>query len=129
MPGSIRTVPSPAGAGASLLAAVALLVGACSGVTPSSVPTLPPSGAASACLDAPTMAILNQLKAAGADVPSIIAANKDALIAGLNQLQPTDSAVVAWRDALVAAIRSGDAQAVAAQVAVFAKGQVTIPPC
>ena len=87
------------------------------------------SGAASACLDAPTIAILDQLKADGADIPSLLAANKDKLIAGLNQFQPTDSAVVAWRDALVAAIRSGNADVVAAQVAILANGQVSIPAC
>jgi hypothetical protein len=129
MPASTRSVPTRAGAGATLLAALALALGACSGVTASSVPTPPPGGAAGACLDAPTMAILDQLKADGADVPTILAANKDALIAGLNQLQPTDSAVVAWRDALVAAIRSDNADIVAAQVALLANGQVTIPAC
>jgi hypothetical protein len=125
-----------AGAAAALFIALALGLGACSGATasnlpttPGGVPTLPPGGAGSACLDAPTIAILDQLKASGADVPSLLAANKDKLISGLNQFQPTDSAVVVWRDALVAAIRAGDADTVAAQVKILANGQVTIPPC
>jgi hypothetical protein len=133
---SLRPTRTRAGAAAALLAALALGLGACSGTSasnlptiPGGVPTLPPGGAGSACLDAPTIAILDQLKASGADVPSLLAANKDKLIAGLNQFQPTDSAVVTWRDALVAAIRAGDADAVAAQVAILANGQVTIPPC
>lgn len=137
MPASVPSTRTRAGAGAVLLACLALALGACNGVSASNVPTLPainvptlpPGGAGSACLDAPTLAILDQLKATGADTPTILAANKDALIAGLNKLQPTDSAVVAWRDALVAAIRSDNAQAVAAQVALLANGQVTIPPC
>ena len=131
---SIRSTRTRAGAAIVAFAALALSLGACSGAGASAlpsvnVPTLPPSGAAGACLDTQTMAILDQLKATGADTPAILAANKDKLIAGLNQLQPTDSAVVAWRDALVAAIRSDNAQTVAAQVALLANGQVTIPPC
>jgi hypothetical protein len=135
MHSSIGSTRTRAGAGLALLTALVLGLGACSGTTASNLPTLPsvevptvPAGG-SACLDADTMAIIDQLKATGADVPSILAANKDKLIAGLNQLQPTDSAVVAWRDALVAAIRSDDAKVVAVQVALLSNGQVTIPPC
>jgi hypothetical protein len=90
---------------------------------------VPPSGAAGACLDAPTLAIVNQLNASGADVPGILAANKDALVTGLNKLQSSDPAVLAWRTALVAAIQAGKADDVATQVALVANGQVTIPPC
>jgi hypothetical protein len=129
MPATIRSSRTRAGTGVALLAAFALSLGACSGVSSSAVPTVPPGGAASACLDAPTLAILDQLKADGADVPTILAANKDALIAGLNQFQPTDSTVVTWRDALVAGIRSDNADVVAAQVALLASSKVTIPAC
>jgi hypothetical protein len=138
MHASARSTRPHAGAGAPvLLASLALALAACSGASASNVPTLPgvnvptlpPSGAGGACLDAATMTILDQLKATGADTPTILAANKDALIAGLNQFQPTDSAVVTWRDTLVAAIRSDDAQKVATQIAMIANGQVTIPPC
>jgi hypothetical protein len=137
MHASVRSTPTRAGTAVVLLAAVAMALGACTGVSASNVPTLPavnvptmpPSGAGSACLDTATMTILDQLKATGANTSVILAANKDALIAGLNQFQPTDSAVVTWRDTLVAAIRSDDAQKVATQIAMVANGQVTIPPC
>ena len=130
-----ETTPSKrrrAGAGAVLL--ISLALAACSGVGASSLPsinapTLPPGGASSACLDAPTMAILDQLKATGADTPTILAANKDELVTGLGKLQSSDPAVIAWRDALVTAIQAGKADDVAAQVALVSSGQVTIPPC
>jgi hypothetical protein len=120
--------------GAGVLASLALALGACTGASnaptlPAGAPTVPPSGLASACLDAQTMAILDQLKATGADTPAILAANKDKLVSGLNAMQATDPAVVTWRDSLVAAINSNDAQAVATQVAVLSSGQVTIPAC
>ena len=131
-----RATSTRAGAATALVAALALGLGACSGVSASSIPTLPgtlptvpPSGAAGACLDAPTLAIINQLKASGADVPGILAANKDALVTGLGKVQSSDPAVLAWRTALVAAIQAGKADDVAAQVALLANGQVTIPPC
>lgn len=133
---SPRTPRTRVGTGLTILASLAFVLGACSGTgaslvptIPAGAPTLPPSGLASACLDASTMSILDQLKATGADTPTILAANKDKLISGLNAMQPTDPAVVTWRDALVAAIHSNDAQAVAAQVALLSSGQVTIPPC
>jgi ABC-type phosphate/phosphonate transport system substrate-binding protein len=137
MDASIGSTRPRVGLRLALLAALAMGLGACSGTMASNLPTLPsvelptlpPGGAGSACLDQQTLAILDQLKATGADVPALLAANKDKLIAGLNQLQPTDSAVVTWRDALVAAIRSDNAQVVATQVALLANGQVSIPAC
>ena len=133
---TIRSAQGRAGAQVALLLSLAAILGACTGASassiptiPGNVPTVPPSGLSSACLDAPTMAIVDQLKATGADTPTILAANKDKLIAGLNQMQPTDSVVVAWRDALVAAIRSDDAATVAAQIALLSNGQVTVPRC
>ena len=135
----IRSTIIRAVAGVALASALAVSLGACAGVSSSNLPTVgnlptvPPSGAAGACLDAPTMAILDQLKASGADVPSILAANKDALVTGLGKLQSSDPAVTAWRDAFVAAVQAGKADDVAAQVALFSNGQVTgqlaIPPC
>jgi len=133
MPASNHSARMRAGAGATLLVAIALTVGACAGAGASSLPTLgnvptvPASG--SACLDAATLAILDQLKATGADVPALLAANKDKLASGLNQFQPTDPAVKTWRDTLVAAIGSNDAALVATQVAMVSSGQVTLPPC
>lgn len=135
MQNSPRSSRTPLGAGAALLASVAFAFAACTGAGASIVPTLPagaptlPSDLGSACLDADTMAILDQLKATGADVPTILAANKDKLVASLSAMQPSDPATITWRDALVAAINSGDAQAVAAQVALVSNGQVTIPAC
>ena len=133
---SVRSNRARLGAGAALVSSFLFLLGACSGPAASAlptieggVPTVPPSGLAGACLDTDTMAIIDQLKATGADVPTILAANKDKLTTSLNGMQSTDAAVVAWRDALVAAINSNDAQAVAAQVALLSNGQVTIPPC
>jgi hypothetical protein len=127
----VRTV-----APAALFAMLLLTLAGCSGAgasslptIPAGVPTVPPSGLASACLDPATMAIVDQLKATGADVPTILAANKEKLVAGLNRLQPSDPAVVTWRDALVTAVGSNDTQAVAAQIALLSSGQVTIPPC
>ena len=133
---AIRSSIRRAGAGLVLAGVLATALGACAGVTASNIPTLPgnlptvpPSGVAGACLDAQTMSVLDQLKASGADVPGIVAANKDKLVSGLGQLQSSNPAVVAWRDALVAAIQAGKAADVATQVALLANGQVTIPPC
>jgi hypothetical protein len=133
MPEFRKSAGVRAGTGATLLVAIALAVGACAGAGASSlptignIPTVPASG--SACLDAATLSIIDQLKASGADVPTILAANKDKLTSGLNQFQPTDPAVKSWRDTLVAAIGSNDAALVATQVAIVSSGQVTIPPC
>jgi hypothetical protein len=133
---SQRSRTAPLGRAAALLASLAFAVGACTGAGATSVPTLPvgvptvpPSGIASACLDAATMAIFDKFKATGADAPALLAANKDALIASLSAMQPTDPAMVTWRDTLVAAINSGDAQTVAAQIALASNGQVAIPAC
>jgi len=136
MPESPRSRNLPLGRGAALLASLAFALGACTGAGASSVPTLPagvptvpPSGLASACLDAHTMAIFEQFKATGADAPALLAANKDKLLASLSAMQPTDPAMVTWRDTLVAAINSGDPQTVAAQIALASNGQVAIPAC
>lgn len=119
-------------------AAFALSVAACGGGTlPSAVPsidipTFPPDDMASgtaACVDAPTMTIIDQLRATGADVPSLLETNKDALIAGLGNLESSDPATTAWRDALVGALESGDMDAAAAEVAKLANDEVTITPC
>jgi hypothetical protein len=118
--------------------ALALALGACSGTTvptlpPSlGIPTMPPDDFASgtaACIDAPTMAVIDQLRATGADVPALLAQHKDALILGLEGLQSSDPATTAWRDALVGALESGDADAAAAEVARLANGEVTLTPC
>jgi hypothetical protein len=97
------------------------------------IPTMPPddmaSALAGACVDAATMAIIDQLRAPGADVPALLAANKDALVSGLGDLQSADPAVREWRDALVSALAADDMTAAAAQVAVLASNQVALTPC
>ena len=121
---------------------LALSLAACAGGTTASsvpgdlssmaIPTFPPDDMASgtgACVDAPTMAIIDQLRATGADVPAILAANKDALVSGLGDLESADPAVVEWRDALLSALTSGDMTAAAAQVALVASNQVALTPC
>ena len=118
--------------------ALVVAVAACGGAAlPTSVPsidipTLPPDVMASgeaACVDAPTMAIIDQLQAAGADVPSLLAANKDALIAGLSDLDSSDPNTTAWRDSLVGALRSGDFDAAADEIARLSNDEVTLTPC
>jgi len=96
------------------------------------IPTFPPddlSSAAAACIDPPTMAIIDQLRAPGADVQAILTQNEDALVAGLGDLDSADPATTEWRDALLSALESGDMTAAAAQVAVLVAGELTITPC
>ena len=119
----------------SFLGASVLALAACGGTVPTSipsinVPTLPPvaSGAA-ACVDAPTMAVIDQLRSTGADLPALLAANKDALIAGLGSLESSDADTLAWRDALVDALESGDMDAAATEIAKLADDEVAITRC
>jgi hypothetical protein len=96
------------------------------------IPTMPPDDLASgtaACVDAPTMAIIDQLRAPGADVPSLLAANKDALESGLADLESADPAVNEWRDALLSALSGDDMTAAATQIALLAANQVQLTPC
>ena len=126
----------------SFLGAPVLALAACGGPMPTSipsitvpsitVPTLPPDGLASgtaACVDAPTMAIIDQLRATGADLPTLLAANKDALIAGLGELESSDPAATSWRDALVDALESDDMAAAAAEIAKLADDEIAITTC
>lgn len=104
------------------------------GGTPSDdfIPTFPPddlvSGTA-ACIDAPTMAIIDQLRAPDADVEAILIANGDALTDGLDDLESADPRTVEWRDALLSALAANDMTAAAAQVAVLVADDLTITPC
>lgn len=96
------------------------------------IPTFPPDDMASgtaACVDAPTMAIIDQLRAPGADVPALLAANEAALESGLADLESADPAVTEWRDALLSALAADDMTAAAAQVALVAANQVALTPC
>ena len=127
-----RTLRSLAVAAAATLALAFVLV-ACGGTMPTSVPsvsipTLSADGTA-ACVDAPTMAVLDQLRATGADAPTLLEANDDVLIAGLGNLKSTDATVTAWRDALVEALEAGDFDAAADEIARLANGEVTIRSC
>jgi len=122
-----------------LAVAAALGLGACQSGTnavpalPSiAIPTFPPDDMASgpnACIDAATMAVIDQLRATGANVPALLTANKPALIAGLGRLQSGDPNTTAWRDALVGALQLGNMDAAATEVAKLASGSVTITPC
>jgi hypothetical protein len=118
-------------------AALAFALAACGGTLPTGVPsidipTFPPDDMASgtaACIDAPTMEIIDELRATGADMPAILAENKDDLIAGLSDLESSDPNTTAWRDSLVDALESDDMNAAAVQIARLANDEVTITPC
>jgi len=75
------------------------------------------------------MAIIDQLREPGADVRTILATNKDALIEGLADLESADRKTTDWRDALLTALSDGDMAGAAAQVAVLVAGDLTITPC
>lgn len=122
-----------------LLAASALGLGGCAAAA-SAIPSvevpsnvLPTAnGSASpvaACVDPATMAVITQLKAPGADITSLLTTNKDALITGLNTLQPADAATTAWRDALVKALQDGDMATASAKIGELTSGGVTLSAC
>lgn len=119
-----------------LVAAAALTLGACNASVIATVPpsisgTVPPVIASQlpACVDAPTLAIIDQIGAAGADVPALLSANKDALIAGLGNLQSSDPVTTTWRDDLVAALQSGNVDLAALQVAKLTNDEVNLTAC
>jgi hypothetical protein len=123
-------------AGAAATLGLALALAACGGTLPTSVPSInvpsvPPDlmSAVPSCVDAPTMALIDQLKAAGADVPTLLEANDEALIAGLTNLESTDPTVTAWRNDLVDALEAGDFDAAADEIARLASNEVTIAAC
>ena len=119
-------------------AALALALAACGGgALPSSIPTdliptFPPDDMASgtaACIDQPTMAVINQLRSAGTNLPELLAENTDILVSGLRELESNDPNTTAWRDALVDALEGGDMDAAADEIARLANDEVTITPC
>ena len=75
------------------------------------------------------MAVIDQLRATGADLPALLAANKDALIAGLGDLESSDPDTIAWRDALVDALESDDMAAAAVEISKLADDEVSITRC
>lgn len=120
------------------VAALTVALAACGGGSlPTSIPsidipTFPPDDMASgtaACIDPPTMAVIDQLRAPGADAPTLLASNRDALVTGLSGLESSDPSTTAWRDALVEALESGDIDAAADEIARLANDEVTITPC
>ena len=116
-----------------------LALGACGGAG-ASVPTVPPSlvpqvtigagmSGGTACVDAATLAVFDQLKASGADVQAILTANKDVLLAGVQTMQVTDPTTTTWKNDLVAALQAGDFTKAADLVAEVASGGITITTC
>ena len=122
-------------------AGLALSMAACSGAgsatnipgnLASAIPTMFPDDLASgtaACINTATMAIIDQLRAPGADVPTLLAANKDKLISGLSGLESSDAKVTEWRDKLLQSLTDGDMNTAAAQIAILAANQVQLTPC
>ena len=101
-------------------------------ITNATLPPLPlPTGGSplAGCVDGATYAVIQQLKTPGADVTAILTSNKTVLLAGLQQLHPADAATTTWRDALVAALNSGDMTAAATQVALLTSSQVSLTSC
>jgi len=99
-------------------------------ITNATIPPLPTGGSPlAACVDSATYAVIQQLKAPGADVAGILTANKTVLATGLQQMHPADAATSAWRDALVAALNSGDMAGAATQVALLTNSQVGLTSC
>jgi hypothetical protein len=82
-----------------------------------------------ACVNPAMMAMISQLKAPGADMAGLLAANKDMLAAGLATLQPADPATIAWRDAMVKALKDGDMTTAQARMADLAGGGVSLTAC
>jgi hypothetical protein len=81
------------------------------------------------CVDAATAGILSQLAAPGADVPTLLAQNKDALAQGLAQFKPSDQATQIWVSNLEFALKAGDMTTAAQQVQALTSGQVAISSC
>jgi hypothetical protein len=96
---------------------------------PSGVPGLGTNSAGTACLDASTMTIITALQAPGANIQSVLAQNKDALISGLQAFQPADATTKTWRDALVSALQSGDLAAAEAKVKEITTAGITLVKC
>jgi hypothetical protein len=87
------------------------------------------SGGVAACVDPATAAILSQLAAPGADVPTLLEQNKDALAQGLANFKPGDQATQIWKDNLEFALKAGDMTSAAQQIQSLTSGQVAISSC
>ena len=122
-----------------IAALAALALAACGGAG-SSIPTVPPSlvpqvtigagmSGATACVDAATLAVFDQLKASGADVQAILTANKDVLLKGVQSMQVTDPTTTTWKNDLVAALQAGDFAKATTLIAEVSSGGITITSC
>ena len=125
-----------------LAAAAAIGIGACNSATTPTIPALPTLGiptqfpddlasGTGACIDAPTMAIIDQLRAtaSGTDIRALLQQNKDALVAGLGNLESSDPTTMDWRDALLTALDTGDIDGAAAQIQRLVNDEVELTPC
>jgi hypothetical protein len=122
------------------MAAIAALALAACGGAGSSIPTVPPSlvpqvtigagmSGATACVDAATLAVFDQLKASGADVQAILTANKDVLLKGVQSMQVTDPTTTTWKNDLVAALQAGDVAKATTLIAQVSSGGIAISTC
>jgi hypothetical protein len=138
--GALHHRPLPGLVLAVALVTAAAGIGACSGTTVPTIPGLPTAGiptmfpddlasGTGACIDPATMTIIDRLRAADADIPGLLAANKDALVAGLGRLESSDPATMDWRDALLTALDTGDMDEAAAQVQRLIDDEVQLTPC
>jgi len=103
-------------------AIAAAAVAACGGASTSAIPsiaipsnlpsvavTVEPGGSGgTACVDAATLAVIDQLKAPGADVQALLTSNKDVLIKGVQSMQVNDPTTTTWKNDFVAAVQAGD---------------------
>jgi hypothetical protein len=97
---------------------------------PSGLPTSATgSSPVSACVDAATYAVIQQLKTPGADVASILNANKTVLLNGLQTMQVSDPTTMQWRTDMQNALSSGNMTAAATQAAMLTNGQVSLSSC
>jgi hypothetical protein len=117
----------------------ALALGAC-GAAGTSIPSVPPSlvpkvtiepgmTGGTACVDAATLAVFDQLKAPGADVQAILTANKDVLLKGVQSMQVTDPTTTTWKNDLVAALQAGDSAKAVTLLSQVTSGGVSITTC
>jgi hypothetical protein len=93
------------------------------------LPSASVSNVTGGCLDPATFAILNQLQQQGADVPSLLTANRAALLSGLQGFHPQDGATATWRDDLVAALQANDLTKAATEVQMLTSAQVAVASC
>jgi len=119
-----------------LAALATLALGACGAAGATVPPSLVPQvtieagmSGGTACVDAATLAVFNQLKASGADVQAILTANKEVLLAGVQSMQVTDPTTTTWKNDLVAALQAGDFAKATTLIAEVSSGGVAITTC